>query len=300
LGASISNAHAEQTLDPICIDSVDGPPQLSPVSTVCSSSKDQPQLSQSVWKGDVYDLESSDDDVPLQPRIPGNERPASVPPVSSATRVDDAQAPPNLPSEDINAAEPPRRALRARRPEQQMPYTLDLIRHRDQFRRRGLKPVHNPGEASHAKENDDQYQADEDNSENEPEPQFQSPPGAEEHLPKRRKIRQDNNDDEAQPEIHLRPGRRKFLDPRQFDVSRKVEPPRQDTPEREVVFTCYYGLTSRCLTLISCLTRTLDFFPSLQRLISETLLVQGHLLPSGDSLQLVIQRRSLLPVSRFQ
>jgi len=65
-----------------------------------------------------------------------------------------------------DAPSPPRRALRARKPEQQMPYTLDLMRHRDQFRRRGLKPVQNPDnvQPSHkGDDEDDQYQSEEEN-----------------------------------------------------------------------------------------------------------------------------------------
>ena len=288
------NPQAEHNLGSIPANANEGRGQLSPVSTLYATSVDHLQTSQNTRKGEIYDLESSDDDMPLQPKLPRNEPPLSLPPISSATATDDIRELANHPPEHLGAPEAPRRALRARRPEQQMPYTLDLIRHRDQFRRRGLKPVHNPGEALRSKENDDQYQADEDECDNAPEPESLSARGGDEHLSKRQRIRQANDDDEDQLEIHLRPGRRKFLDPRQFDVSRKVEPSREDTPEHEVLFTCYHVLTRRCLTLIFCPMMTSAFSPFLHHITSPTLLVQKNRLTGGHPLQLVTQRMSLL------
>jgi len=103
---------------------------------------------------DQFHFDSSDDDIPLQQNNKYQRTPSFsvIDPderFNSITPAPDAE----------NAPSAPRRALRARKPEQQMPYTLDLIRHRDQFRRRGLKPVHNPDEPRPARrEEDDQYQ----------------------------------------------------------------------------------------------------------------------------------------------
>jgi len=104
-----------------------------------------------------------------------------------------------------------------------MPYTLDLIRHRDQFRRRGLKPVHNPELQchSHGTEEDEQYQADEelepelDKDERYVPPKDVSKDG-QERAPKRRKVQAE--DEQQDLGIRLEIGKR-WIDPRKFDVS---------------------------------------------------------------------------------
>jgi hypothetical protein len=104
-----------------------------------------------------------------------------------------------------------------------MPYTLDLIRHRDQFRRRGLKPVHNPELQyhSHGTEEDDQYQADEelepelDKDERYVPPKDVSKDG-QERAAKRQKVQAE--DEQEDVGIRLEVGNR-WIDPRKFDVS---------------------------------------------------------------------------------
>ena len=168
---------------------------------------------------DIFHFESSDDDVPLQRTIPAQRVPSSP-----AAR--DIHAPAYTEQQS-----PPRRALRARKPEQQMPYTLDLMRHRDQFRRRGLKPVHNPNEQPRAREDDEQYQADEEEVEMDKDEQYVPPKDMGDRPPKRPRIHenQENSDDEL--EIRLLVGRKKFLAP---DIPRKRRLARQVTPDREV------------------------------------------------------------------
>jgi len=181
---------------------------------------------------DIFDFNSSDDDLPLlppssRPRTPTSSIP--LPPLCS-----DHASPTPEAHQEINS--PPRRALRARKPEQQMPYTLDLIRHRDQFQRRGLKPVHNPDAAPppRVQEEDEQYQADEEEEvEIDQEERYIPPKDVEEPPPKRRRIEKEHREGEEEEEIRIRTGRRKFIDPRQFDVQRKEKPVQQATPERE-------------------------------------------------------------------
>jgi len=116
-----------------------------------------------------------------------------------------------------------------------MPYTLDLMRHRDQFRRRGLKPVHNPDAAQppRAQQEDEQYQADE---EEEPEidadERYIPPKDLEERPPKRPRTEKEHDGEEEHP-IRLKIGRKKFIDPRQFNVPPKVRQVQQVTPARE-------------------------------------------------------------------
>ena len=210
--------------------------QLSPTATTPRALNEKFQVPQNTQSAGLIDFESSDDDMPLLPAL--TTRASSVP-VPSAAMLGDAEQSQIRPTETTESAAPPRRALRARKPEQEMPYTLDLIRHRDQFRRRGLKPVHNPGEASHSNEIDDQYQGDDEEGVNDPEGQSPSPKEVRQHSPKRRRLQRDHTEEEEeQIEIRLRPGRRKFLDPRQFDVRRKPEPAQQVTPEQEVSLHC--------------------------------------------------------------
>jgi hypothetical protein len=105
-----------------------------------------------------------------------------------------------------------------------MPYTLDLIRHRDQFRRRGLKPVHNPDANPVIREVDEQYQADDDEGEIDKDERYMPPKDIHEPATKRRKIQEQNVQDDIEPEIRLPHGRRKFLDPSRFDVERNAIP----------------------------------------------------------------------------
>lgn len=177
---------------------------------------------------DIFHFESSDDDVPLQPPFRNQGIAFSSPPtvvenLAAATTSESPEKSQSL----------PRRALRARKPEQQMPYTLDLIRHRDQFRRRGLKPVHNPDAQSRVREDDDQYQADEEEVEVDKDEQYFPPKDIREPAPKRRRIDENEGSPDDDMDIQLLVGRRKFLDPRQFDV-RKQKPVQQVTPDREV------------------------------------------------------------------
>ena len=167
---------------------------------------------------DIFHFESSDDDVPLQRTIPTQWAPSSPP----------ARENPVLTTTEQQSS--PRRALRARKPEQQMPYTLDLMRHRDQFRRRGLKPVHNPNEKPRTHEDDEQYQADEEGVEMDKDERYVPPKDMGERPPKRSRIHenQENSDDEL--EIRLLFGRKKFLAP---DIPR-MRPVQQLTLDQEV------------------------------------------------------------------
>jgi len=179
---------------------------------------------------DIFDFNSSDDDLPL---LPPSSHPRT--PTSSLPPLPSYHASPT-PEARQEANSPPRRALRARKPEQQMPYTLDLIRHRDQFRRRGLKPVHNPDAAPppRAQEEDEQYQADEEEeAEIDHDERYIPPKDVEERPPKRRRIEKEHDGEEEDEDIRIQTGRRKFIDPRQYDVQRKEKPAQQATPDRE-------------------------------------------------------------------
>lgn len=150
-----------------------------------------------------------------------------LPPSNHASPISEIHQEPNS---------PPRRALRARKPEQQMPYTLDLMRHRDQFRRRGLKPVHNPDapQPPRAQQEDEQYHADEEEEEPEidADERYIPPKDVEERPPKRRRMEKEHDGEDEHP-IRLKIGRKKFMDPRQFDPPHKVRPTQQVTPARE-------------------------------------------------------------------
>ena len=109
------------------------------------------------------------------------------------------------------------------------------MRHRDQFRRRGLKPVHNPDSAQppRAQEEDEQYHADEEEeAEIDADERYIPPKDIEQRPPKRRRKENEQAGDE---EDVIRPkiGRKKFIDPRLFDVPRKERPVQQVTPARE-------------------------------------------------------------------
>ena len=114
-----------------------------------------------------------------------------------------------------------------------MPYTLDLIRHRDQFRRRGLKPVHNPETQpqDHGRDDDAQYQADEEedialDKEERYVPPKDVPKDGEERASKRRKIQAEK--ERGDVVVRKKIGKN-WIDPRKFDVSRgeKVAPKEQ-------------------------------------------------------------------------
>jgi hypothetical protein len=122
-----------------------------------------------------------------------------------------------------------------------MPYTLDLIRHRDQFRRRGLKPVHNPDSRPQIREEDEQYQADDDEGEGEidKDERYISPKDIEEREPKRRRFEEnlENQNHEAQVRTYSRHRRKRFIDPSRFDVRKSpkvTKAVQQVTPAREV------------------------------------------------------------------
>lgn len=184
---------------------------------------------------DISRLESNDGDLPLNrdnPRqsavtSPANDVPLSVPGISPT---------------------PPRRALRARKPEQKMPYTLDLMRHRDQFRRRGLKPVHNPDIRFSALEDDDQYQADEEEEVLDKDERYIPQKNVDGPAPKRRCVQQPNEAPGDNFELNIRIGPQKFLDPRKFDIYRQEDNvPRVDF-QGEVAFNksfliCRYPIT---------------------------------------------------------
>lgn len=127
-----------------------------------------------------------------------------------------------------------------------MPYTLDLIRHRDQFRRRGLKPVHNPDSRPPIREDDEQYQADDDEGEVEidRDERYIPPNDSEEREPKRRRLQEDlepeNSGDQnvsGPLRTYSRHRRRKFINPSRFDVRKSPKVTnvvQQVTPAREV------------------------------------------------------------------
>jgi hypothetical protein len=176
----------------------------------------------------IFEFDSGDDDIPLQRnqtvhRTPTSSLPAVV------------EKPTSNPASLEQSTTPPRRALRTRKPEQQMPYTLDLIRHRNQFRRRGLKPVHNPGVHPHpVHEADEQYQADDDEGEMDNDERYIPPPDVQERAAKRRKTNEiQTTEDNDETDIHLQHGRKKFLDPRRFDPN-KPKPKTQTSPNRQV------------------------------------------------------------------
>ena len=176
---------------------------------------------------DIYGFESGDDDLPLlinsSPPFP---KPSPPHPRPSLT-ADDGPAP----------EDPPRRALRARKPEQQMPYTLDMLRHRDQFRRRGLKPVQNPTDKPKARREDDgdQYQADEEDVEIDRDEVYRPPKTTEEHAPKRRRIEQNKENRQPElPKIRINRGSTKFQDPHKLDI-RRGEDRLSESPRHEVL-----------------------------------------------------------------
>ena len=168
---------------------------------------------------DIFHFESSDDDVPLQRTIL-TQRVSSSPSASE-----------NRTLTTIEKQSPLPRALRARKPEQQMPYTLDLMRHRDQFRRRGLKPVQNPFQQPRTHEDDEQYQADEEEVEMDKDEQYVPPKDIRERPPKRHRIHENQENSDGELEIRLLVGRKKFLAP---DIPRKMRPVQQVTANREV------------------------------------------------------------------
>src|ERR1700738_3023407 len=145
----------------------------------------------------IFEFESSDDDIPLARNDNLRRTPTSSVPAPIEKPSSRLASPENRPT-------PPRRPLRTRKPEQQMPYTLDLIRHRDQFRRRGLKPVHNPAENLPLpvhKADDEQYQADDDEGEEGQLAKYElyiPPKDAQERAPKRRRIEGRQNGQEGQ------------------------------------------------------------------------------------------------------
>jgi hypothetical protein len=128
-----------------------------------------------------------------------------------------------------------------------MPYTLDLIRHRDQFRRRGLKPVHNPIEQPRVHEDDEQYPAEEEEGEVDKDEIYISPKDNQERPSKRRRILQDRTAEENKTsfdegaEIRLRAGRKGFMDPRQFDTNPKGKDAQPVTRHKEVSFI-FWGI----------------------------------------------------------
>jgi hypothetical protein len=115
-----------------------------------------------------------------------------------------------------------------------MPYTLDLIRHRDQFRRRGLKPVHNPDSRPQIREEDEQYQADDDEGEIDKDERYMPPKDIEEREPKRRRLQENLEGEDVEVPTYPRFRRKKFIDPGQFGVRRSPKVVQQVTPDREV------------------------------------------------------------------
>ena len=233
---------------------------------------------------DTYGFESGDDDLPVLidpgppfPQIPSPHTPASL-------AADHGPGPEN----------PPRRALRARKPEQQMPYTLDLLRHRDQFRRRGLKPVQNPGDKPKArKEYDgDQYQADEEDVEIDRDEIYRPPKTTEEPAPKRRRIEQNKENRQPElPKIRINRGSTKFQDPREFDI-RRGEDRGSESPGHEVLryHSCY--LSCRCLITISTLARNLPDLVSMQSINSLLRnIISGTLRPAFITSLTLLPRR---------
>jgi len=184
---------------------------------------------------DPFNFGSSDDDIPLQPK-------STLPRATSVTITDTSEHehPQFQPSLPEDSAALPRRALRARKPEQQMPYTLDLIRHRDQFRRRGLKPVHNPDNARPVLEEDEQYQGDEEGPEVELDKDERYVSATRHDKPRPLKRRRVEAPEESPVTIHLRRGRA-FIAPENLfpeHISSKRKPSskivQQVTPERDV------------------------------------------------------------------
>jgi hypothetical protein len=116
-----------------------------------------------------------------------------------------------------------------------MPYTLDLIRHRDQFRRRGLKPVHNPEANPPDREADQQYQADDDEAEIDKDERYLPPKDGQERAPKRRRVQaEENNVEDTGVQVKLPAGRKKFLDPPGLDVDNIRKTRLQESPKRQV------------------------------------------------------------------
>lgn len=193
---------------------------------------------------DIFGFEFSDDDVPLR------------------TNASAAQPPKPLSNEHPTEKEPvvevpPRRALRARKPEQQMPYTLDLLRHRDQFRRRGLKPVetHSDHPKVSRKEDDgDQYQADQEDMEIDRDEVYHAPKTNEERAPKRRRIEPSKENRFSQlPKVGIN-REAIFQDPRKFNIRREGDRTFESS-HHEVLHSIVAGLIFRCLITISALER---------------------------------------------
>lgn len=176
----------------------------------------------------IFNFESSENNVPLQANSPHRTScllsPSAVGEKPMFTQFELSEI---LPT-------PPRRTLRARKPEQQMPYTLDLMRHRDQFRRRGLKPVHNPDSQRFVHEQDEQYHVDEDEADVDKDERCIPPKGVEERAPKRRRVRESVQNENKESSIHLHVGRKRFLDPGQFDVHPEESHGQQVVHEQEV------------------------------------------------------------------
>ena len=187
---------------------------------------------------DVYHFESSDDDVPLQGQKLA--QPVLSSPASAVENSVSSHVLSPAPSTSDRKS-PPRRALRARKPEQKMPYTLDLMRHRDQFRRRGLKPVHNLDAQSRVHEDEEQYQADEEEVYLDKNEKYIPPEDVGQRAAKRRRIyvKETLNEDF---EIQLRVGRKRFLYPTKFDVPRTIKPTHQVAADREVSSSVYGSL----------------------------------------------------------
>jgi hypothetical protein len=182
---------------------------------------------------DPFQFDSSDDDIPL-PQL----TPLGSP--SHALLVLPEQPPVEQPLEDTIPEvwfSPPRRALRARKPEQQMPYTLDLIRHRDQFRRRGLKPVHNPDSERHPHqgvEDDEQFQADDEDEGEVDKYERYVPLRPEVGRPTKRRRREGN---ETAVNGRLRIGEAGFIHPPKVDLPRPSRSIQEVTPELDVTPT---------------------------------------------------------------
>jgi hypothetical protein len=117
-----------------------------------------------------------------------------------------------------------------------MPYTLDLLRHRDQFRRRGLRPVHNPSDRPKVRREDDgdQYHADEEDVDIDQDEIYHPPKTAEERAPKRRRVEPSEKSRFPElPKVRINRGIPDFQDPRMFDIRRDDDKP-VETPQREV------------------------------------------------------------------
>jgi hypothetical protein len=117
-----------------------------------------------------------------------------------------------------------------------MPYTLDLLRHRDQFRRRGLKPVHNPSDRPKVRKEDDgdQYHADEEDVGIDKDEVYHPPKTAEERAPKRRRVELNEKSRMTElPKVRIHPEIPDFQDPRMFDIRRDDDKPAENQ-QREV------------------------------------------------------------------